>query len=498
MLEAVPLLVTTLVLVSVFAYSFALLQLEDIRHNWNDRRCEPLVMMMANMVPTDPNINSSDFSSDNFNFCITQLIDSSIAIFLAPMLSLFSKQVDATKPINDSMNYLKSMAASLLAPLYSLFDTLWRKFGYVIYHMARIFYKLHSAMDRVFSIAVASLFAGMSMYKAIQNAIGFTFQVIIAILIILVILVIFLYFIMWPLIPIILVMIGILSSTVYAANVSGMSGSFCAAGDTLVKMKSGWKPVSEVVPGDELDSGTVEGVLQVSCKGNGTCVSINGVTISRSHLLWLEAKGKWIFAGTHPDAKDCKSPDNLYCLNTTTHTWTVKKSGGEMILRDWEELPDGHDSEWDDLIYMLLNGVSLSPSPSPSPDTRAGGRGLLGENTVVWDKHGYPIRMADVKIGDMILDGRGYTRVIGVYSDAEAVPIAGPNTSIWYFAKPIKHWIHPYPFYTNDYGSGKHLITESGTFFIEHFSFKVLVRDFTEVGADRIHETYSFVEKYLY
>jgi hypothetical protein len=495
MLEAVPLLVTTLVLVSVFAYSFALLQLEDIRHNWNDKRCEPLVMMMANMVPTDPTINSSDFSSDNFNFCITQLIDSSIAIFLAPMLTLFSKQVDATKPINDSMNYLKSMAASLLAPLYSLFDTLWRKFGYVIYHMARIFYKLHSAMDRVFSIAVASLFAGMSMYKAIQNAIGFTIQVIIAILIILVILVIFLYFVMWPVIPLILVMIGILSTTVYAANVSGMSGSFCVAGNTLVKMKSGWKPVSEVKAGDELDSGTVEGVLQVSGKGNGkdTCVSINDVIISKTHLLWLEAKGKWIFAGSHPNAKPVSSPEYLYCLNTTTHTWTVKQKNQELLLRDWEELPDGHDSEWDDLIYTLLNGV---PRPSTSGQSN-GGRGLLGENTVVWDKHGYPIRIADVKIGDTILDGRGYTRVIGVYSDAEAVPIAGPNTSIWYFAASTKHWIHPYPFYTNDYGSGKHLITESGTFYIDHFSFKVLVRDFTEVGADRIHETYSFVENYL-
>jgi hypothetical protein len=260
-------------------------------------------------------------------------------------------------------------------------------------------------------------------------------------------------------------------------------------------MKSGWKPVSEVKAGDELDSGTVEGVLQVSGKGNGkdTCVSINDIIISKTHLVWLEAKGKWIFAGSHPNAKPVSSPEYLYCLNTTTHTWTVKQKNQELLLRDWEELPDGHDSEWDDLIYTLLNGV---PRPSASGQSN-GGRGLLGENTVVWDKHGYPIRIADVKIGDTILDGRGYTRVIGVYSDAEAVPIAGPNTSIWYFAASTKHWIHPYPFYTNDYGSGKHLITESGTFYIDHFSFKVLVRDFTEVGADRIHETYSFVENYL-
>jgi predicted ATPase len=41
----------------------------------------------------------------------------------------------------------------------------------------------------------------------------------------------------------------------------------------------------------------------------------------------------------------------------------------------------------------------------------------------------------------------------------------------------------------SDAQAGRHLITESGTFQTE----QGLVRDFTEVGYDRIHETYSFV-----
>jgi hypothetical protein len=477
MLEAVPLLATTLAFISIFAYSYAQLELEEIKANWNKRRCEPLVMVMAALIQVDPKKDPNTMAIENFQFCIGKIIDSSIAIFLAPMLQLFTFQMDATKPITDSMNYLRGMAASLLKPLNDLFNTLWAKLMVVVYQSARIFFQLYSSMDRVFGIATASVFAGMSMYKGIQNAMGFVIQVIIAILIILCVLVVFLFFVMWPVIPLILTMIGILSTTVYAANVSGMSGSFCVAPWTMVKTKMGYKRVHELIPGEELDDGVIEGILKVE---GGSCVRIDGIIISKTHLIKYE--GKWIMAGEHPAAEVADYVGLLYCLNTSTREWTVKGRDTDHILRDWEELPDSKESDaaWEEFINSILNkGVLKHSSP---------GRGLFGEATIIYTLDSEkPI--SKVVIGDYIRDKVGYTRVVGIYKDTELVPRSGPNKSVWAYSKG---WTHLkvedcLPMTKNAY----QLVTESGTFIIQS---NILVRDFTEVGADRIHETYSFTQ----
>ena len=127
MLEAVPLLATTLVFISIFAYSYASLELNEIKANWNERRCEPLVMIVAALLPIDENKDISEFSIDNFQFCIGKIIDSSISIFLSPMLQLFGHQLNATNTVSDSMNYLRSMALTLLKPLNDMFKILWEK-----------------------------------------------------------------------------------------------------------------------------------------------------------------------------------------------------------------------------------------------------------------------------------------------------------------------------------------------------------------------------------
>jgi hypothetical protein len=493
MLEALPLIAVTVCFISIFLYAYANLQLEEIRTNWDERRCEALVMLLANMVPTDPSIDPSAFAAENFQFCMGKIIDSSLSIMLQPMMASFSGQIDATKPISNAMNNLKNAAFSLLSPLLSIFGNMWGKMKNASFEIFRVYYNIHMAMDRIFGIAAASLFAGMGLFNAIKNGMGFVLQVIIAILIILCILVIYLFFIMWPVIPIILTMIGILSATVYSANVSGMSGSFCVGPDTLVKIGAKkWKRVSEIRPGDALADGFVEGVLQVGKPAHGTCVSIKNVIISKSHLVFHNG---WISAGEHPDAKPAESPNTLYCLNTSSRIWEVKcvDSDSSLTLRDWEELPESEQTDlaWESLVSNILNGSDKTLHTS-SP-----GRGLLGPGTLIWALLG-PTPITQIKIGDYVMDSTGFTKVLGIYKDIDSVPESGPTHSVWYYMIHKRVWTHAIGICKSEpTHTGYHLVTESGSFKIGFASQRMLVRDFTEVGANRIHETYPFVKSIL-
>ena len=232
-----------------------------------------------------------------------------------------------------------------------------------------------------------------------------------------------------------------------------------------------------MVPGEELDDGVIEGILAVE---GGDCVRIDGIVISKTHLI--KHDGKWIMAGEHPAAEPADYVGLLYCLNTSTRVWTVVGTKADHVLRDWEEI-DGNDLEWEDLIYSILNKGTLKHS--------APGRGLFGKDTPIYTLDSEkPI--SKVIIGDYVRDKVGYTRVIGIYKDtSELVPRSGPNPAIWSYSRG---WTH---LKVEDclpkVKAGYQLVTESGTFIVDS---NILVRDFTEVG-NRIHETYAFVDSII-
>lgn len=95
MLEALPLLATTFVFISIFLYIFTSIQLHDIRTNWNERRCELLVMLIAKSIP-DPNdssIDADDFAADNFSFCIQNIIAASFASVMGLQWEYFQNKL---------------------------------------------------------------------------------------------------------------------------------------------------------------------------------------------------------------------------------------------------------------------------------------------------------------------------------------------------------------------------------------------------------------------
>jgi len=513
--KSLPLILITLVFVGVFANTVINLQLSDIRANWSKRRCEGMVIAMAHLVPdgTNPKIKPTEFAIDNFYFCMNQLADFSLNISLSPVLSAFKVQLDATNPISNSMNYLRSNALSLLTPINKFFQDLWDRMKMLMTQITIIFKKLHSAFERVQGVILAAIFAGFSVITAILNILRLVLwiiQMIIAIMIAIMIIMMLLSFFVPGasfMATMIIGTIGAISTMIQfipmimeAEAVSGQVSSaigftnMCVAKGTLVACASGlWKPVEELKPGDALRSGTVEGVLKVSAKG-GKCVRLHGVIISDVHLVF---DGEWKHAGKHPLAQVYEGEEEfLYCLNTSDHTWVVKGSE-ELLLRDWQEVDTL--AGWEDAVFAALN-------PVPFPHAKAPGRGLLGKATMVWEKTKGPIRISEVAIGDFVKDGDDrYTEVVGVYADcATGVPLVGPNAAAWVSeagrcvseaSSPA--WTHRLPFGRATYEmDGRQLITASGFFMVFPVEKPILVRDFTEVGLNHVLNT-DYAVKFL-
>jgi len=502
MLKGVPLMAVTTALFIYFAYLVATLEIQDIRENWDKRRCEFLVMLVAHYVPKEgtPLDVRTTFASDNFNFCLNYAVDSSVNNSMAPVMNIMTKNVEATVPVTHSMNMMRTSATSLFKPVNNLFNIFWQKFKLAGYQIARIMKALNSGMRRAQAIAISMLFAGFSGITAIVNFIRFAILVTIQLIAMIVGALTAMSFIPFVgsffkalLEQFMYSIIGVLLLIAQSAFIFGPGGdTYCVAAGTLVATEKGWKPVETLQPGDALEeTNSVEGVLKTV---GGSCVEIDGVILSKSHLLFY--KNEWIFAGEHPDATPCSTkPDRLYCLNTSTRTWTVKSKTGSLVLRDWEELPEGYDAAWETFVDSLLNeGTPKTSQSNP-------GTSLQGPETKVWclPKHsstGGPVSIRHVQVGDFILDSdTTFTEVLGIYQDiCKDVPVSGPNSASWIWALETSRWEHPPPSNSVKTTSFSYsLVTKSGFYRIwdaEETSF--VVRDFTEVGSDRIHKTYPF------
>jgi hypothetical protein len=109
------------------------------------------------------------------------------------------------------------------------------------------------------------------------------------------------------------------------------------------------------------------------------------------------------------------------------------------------------------------------------------------------------VSIDNIAIGDKILYKDGYTKVIGIYigtitnnslsSDWLSDGVWINNGSEW---KPNKDGLSSDE--SNNVVYGRFLLTESETLYIKINDDIHLVRDFTEVGASRINECYSWFD----
>jgi hypothetical protein len=223
------------------------------------------------------------------------------------------------------------------------------------------------------------------------------------------------------------------------------------------------------------------------------------VIVSESHLIFDTTDNSWKSAAEHPSAVACKDEQEfLYCLNTSSRTWIVKGEVDEFLLRDWEELPIDSDihSEWEAAVYSILNKKS-GPSQYISRIARPG-RGLLGKNTTLYEKTKGGLKLSEISVGDYVKDGyNSFTEVLGVYEDIARVSHSGPNPAAWIWNSYLNAWSHPNILKKESSNGARHLITKSGMFMIYFEDGEQFIRDFTEVGADRIDETYDFVRQLL-
>jgi len=518
--EKWPFLALVLGLMILLGYQLSTMEREVIQNQWADRRCEIPIMMAASFFkPSSDPRTSYEFAKDNFDFCMKTMVERFMEWVMSPIMAVFSKQVDATGNALQGVDSLRAIAKTMYDQFVSYLEVYFKKFNASVFEMSRIVQHMRMAMQKLNAIALSTLFSGISLFRSMLNAIQLVIKVVLIICAIMAAIIIILWFILFPLIPLIiaaLVMIidsiapfqGILSPGLQS-DAEDKKGVFCFAQGTRVAIldkegKLSSCAVEDVAVGQRLahDAGWVTDVFRM--EGEGIPLSsVEGILVSDSHLI-RGTDGVWKSVQKDERAvRTSRTSSRLYCFNTTSNLIPVLTDRqGYLMFRDWEEIGnEDHEGQrqWNEMVERML--YHHQPGQPENPVSEACETPLMGRNVLVKTVRGWlPISCIQT---EAVLDSYGAPQrvrgwVQGQVTDAE------DSTGTWHTAQYTQYdGIWKRSSNTVRKGTqtilGWNLITETGAFIIwdEENQCEVCIRDVTEVGHHRIHETYSWVEARL-
>lgn len=300
-------LLTTLIFIGVLIGSKLIVNVNDIKKNWQKYRCRPDVMMMAPIYGFD--------AQENLEFCLKQGFDSRAKGAIAPFYTIMGSFIGILTTMLGSINSVKMIFATIAGGATTIFSEFSQRFQALMYRIQMSVMRIKFLFSRVFAVVYSILFMGMGGMRAglnFSNTFLFSFL-----------------------------------------------DTFCFDPDTPIAIITNNKekliPIYQVKIGDLLASGDrVTATFKFWADGQPMVAFPDGTLVSTNH--YIQHDGKWIEAVEHPDAMLASDWNGgierpLICLNTESHTFRI----GKYVFRDYDETSAGDKAAMDSAL-LSLNG----------------------------------------------------------------------------------------------------------------------------------------------
>lgn len=429
--------IVTLIFVGITILIFSMGNLAEIAKNFSKYRCNPLMMPFAGQFGYD--------AKENFQFCISGILNNKVAEIFAPLYGLLSQFVGILTVMMNATLGIRKLFSNFFLSVNGFIGNVRNKIQNLLLQIRMSFLKLNNLMGRVFGTMYAVIFMGMSALTAANNTAN--------------------------------------------NDLVKFLAEFCFDPSTSIQLEDGsYKQISDIQIGDRLISTNGEIPIVTSTfifDGQKTpMVSIDDVVVSEEHYIFYN--DAWVSASDHPRAMPTESRKTLVCLNVSGNTFYVGKS--KLLVRDYDEHNNSHISKIvQNIASCALNGES---------DTKP-----IDDYSLGFDSS-FEIKMANdnwkpaicVKIGDVLESGAS---VVGIVrercDDTVTLPTGGKISSAQLIHNGIK-WIRAGSANFAKCGSQvllQLLTSNCGTITVRYRDIVYYLRDYREVPLPEMETPYA-------
>lgn len=332
----------------VCAYCSIMINVQPIKDDWMNERCNPKVMPFAGLINKPDDSTVTDFTAENFTYCIQNVLTEITGYAVQPITAMTDGLTDLYSSLADSVNAIRNMLAKIRSEIAAIVKQVLGKVLNVVTPLQVMFLALVDSMKKTQAVLVSGLYTSLGTYYMLQSLSGAIIEFIVKILVIMAALIAGLWIlpVTWGAaaastavylsisIPTAII-VATLSEVLHVH--SSAIPKVCFDENTQLKMNDGtFKPIKEVRPGDVLENNNkITAKLTLSAT-DAKMYDLNGVLVSDSHLAKHE--DNWLKVSKHPMAKVVtdynKTNKYLHCLNTTSKTIIIN----DITFADWDEL----------------------------------------------------------------------------------------------------------------------------------------------------------------
>lgn len=417
----------TLFVFFVHSYCIILQKREEIASDWVNQRCKPQNLPFAGYIYKPDDVTAFEYTGQNFQYCVQNILVSMIAYVLQPFQYLISNLTNIFGVFSNSVNTIRKFTDLLRQRIQTFTQEVFGRILNVLIPFQQIFIALMDTFNKVQGIMTAGLYTMLGSYYGLQSLMGAIMELIIKMLSVLVAIIVGLWImpVTWPAaasmsavflaIAIPLSIIVIFMSEVLHIKSSGVPKLRCFDKNTKIKMNDGsFKEIQFIQPGDILNGDNcVTSTIKVT-SSNLDMYNLCNIIVSESHIL--KFKDKWIPVSKHPDAKLLANYNEpyLYCLNTSTKEIIIN----DIIFTDWDEI---YDNTLEKVLKFILENKDTNDRKIKLKNIHKYLDYGLKENIDIKLTNGITKKIKDIEIGT-ILENSGIVYGI-VKIDAETMNI---------------------------------------------------------------------------
>lgn len=347
----IALIFVTLLLFLLVSLSYAYLEGSRLQANWDEVRCKPSVMPFAGLIMQPTNMTKTEFTSQNFQYCMQNNMKEVAGTALEPLTYITNSLSNMTSDASSALNSVRAMTAKVRNNIAAIFQDIYNRLVNIVIPLQEIIIKVRDSFGKVQGAMVTAVYTFLGAYFGLQSALGVIATAIVNVLIALAVIIVFLWTtpVTWgaaaagtALFAAVAVPLGVMVSfmeNAFGINVStgNLKIPKCFDKSTCIELNDGsFINICDVKPGTSLkNNNKVTSVVQVESKGSDMYL-LNEVLVSDSHLVWDKCSQSWIRVCERKEAQKVENYTNpfLYCLNTEKG---IIEINGE-IFSDWDEV----------------------------------------------------------------------------------------------------------------------------------------------------------------
>jgi hypothetical protein len=336
----------TLFVFSVFSYCQVMQTKQAIADDWVNQRCKPQNMLFAGLITHPEDISAFQYTSDNFQFCVQNILTNISGYALKPFLFMIQSLTQIFQEMANSIQESRELINKIRNGFKQFSQDVFERLLNIMTPIQKTIVTLMDTFQKIQGVMTAGLYTMLGTYYTLQALMASILDFIVKILVALVIVIMGLWVMpfTWPVaatttsifaaIAIPLTIIIYFMSEVLHIKSNSIPKLRCFDENTIIPLHDGNTiAIQDIQVGDILANG---GYVTAKIKVTSTHMkmyNLHNIIISESHLV--KYKEDWIRVGEHPDALQIDyNKSFLYCLNTSNKVIKLNN----LVFSDWDEL----------------------------------------------------------------------------------------------------------------------------------------------------------------